>query len=351
LAVSALPHLLLAWRAGHWTARLGTLKTVIATDWARASIFAGLALAWPRVAPGSELAVLFAASFVANLASALFNPAILSLPLDLGGSGALQQLTALIDACFSFGNILGPICAALLYPKIGLRGLFLLNGLSYALAAVLETGVDAAAPAAADGVREDSGSTAGMRRLLRNDPLLRLMLGAFLAVNLCSGPLFAFLPLFVKSAYGGTISSLAWLETSLGIGMAAGGVALSLVRLESRSGLKISWGTGLAAASYVAFSMTRTSWQGCACLAAMGFAVAANNIFILNVFQTRPAPADVPVVMSLVNLISTASLPVSMGVVGLLIGAVEVRRLALTCSVLCAAAAAFLISRRELRTL
>src|SRR6185312_600788 len=121
LAVSALPHLLLAWQAGHWTNLLGPLKTVIWADWARAAIFAGLALLWPRVEPGSELAVLFAASFLSNLAGALFNPAVMSLPLHLGEASALQQLTAVIDSCFSLGNIFGPLCSALLYPWIGLR--------------------------------------------------------------------------------------------------------------------------------------------------------------------------------------------------------------------------------------
>lgn len=350
LAVSALPHLLLAWRAGHWTTIIGPLKTVIGADWIRAAIFAGLAFAWPRVQPGAELAVLFAASFAANLASALFNPAIMSLPLYLGEASGLQQLTAMIDSCFSLGNIIGPILSALLYPRIGLRGLFLFNGLSYALAAVLESGVLTTLPASADSGEAGAPRRAdGMGALLRADSLLRVMMGGFLGMNLFFGPLLVFLPLFATAAYGGTINTLASLETSLGAGAALGGVFLALIRFDSKPGAKICLGMGLMAASYVGFTLTRAPWQGCACLAALGFFLATANVFILNLFQARPAPRDVPTVMSMVNLISTASLPFSMGVLGLLVGKVEVRSLALSCSCMLTLVTAFLVSNRELR--
>jgi MFS family permease len=350
LAVSALPHLLLAWRAGHWTNIIGPLKTVIWADWIRAAIFAVLALAWPRVPSGAELAVLFSASFAANLASALFNPAIMSLPLYLGEASVLQQLTALIDSCFSLGNIIGPLCSALLYPWLGLRGLFLFNSLSYAFAAALESGVLTRLPASAGGeAAETSSAPSGMRDLLRGDSLLRIMMGGFLGMNLFFGPLLVFLPLFAKAAYGGTIGTLASLETSLGAGTALGSVFLSLVRFDSKIGAKICSGMALMACAYVGFTLTRAPWQGCACLAALGFFLATSNVFILNLFQTRPAPKDVPTVMSLVNLISTASLPFSMGVLGLLVGRVEIRSLALACSCMLLLVTAFLVSNRELR--
>jgi MFS family permease len=349
LAVSALPHLLLAWKAGHWTNVLGPLKTVIWADWIRAGIFAGLALVWPQVAPGSQLAALFAASFLANLASALFNPAIMSLPLYLGESSALQQLTAVIDSCFSLGNIFGPLCSALLYPWIGLRGLFLFNGLSYALAAALESGVLTRLPASAG---DESGAAArpsGMADLLRGDSLIRLMLGGFLGMNLFFGPLLVFLPLFAKAAYGGTIGTLASLETALGAGTALGGVVLTLIPFGARPGAKICAGMTMMAAAYVGFTLTRAPWQGCACLAALGFFLATANVFILNLFQSRPAPRDVPTVMSLVNMISTASLPFSMAAMGLLVGRVEVRSLAVACSCMLLVVTVLLASSRELR--
>jgi len=351
LGVSALPHLLFSWHSGRWTSRLGPLKTVVGTDLFRGALFLLLAPMWMGISPGAKLPVLFAFSFVSNMAGALFNPAIMSLPVFLPERNLLQQLTALIDSCFSFGNILGPLLSALLYPRLGLSGLFLFNGLSYLFAAALESRVvlapaEAAAPGAAG--PEASRSAAA---LLRGDGLLAFMLGGFLAVNLFLGPLMVFLPLYVKNGYHGTIGALAELETALAAGMVLGGVVLSVLRLDSRAGVKIAGSMTVVALAYLAFALSRRAWQGAACLFVLGAALSMVNIFALNLFQSRPAAKDVPTVMSLVNLISVASLPFSMTAVGFLVEKVPIRGLALASGALLLAATLTVASNKELRAL
>ena len=63
-----------------------------------------------------EMVLLFALTIVVNVGAAVFNPAIMSLPpaLSLSRDDLLGQLTAMIDSCFSLGNILGPLGAAVL---------------------------------------------------------------------------------------------------------------------------------------------------------------------------------------------------------------------------------------------
>jgi MFS family permease len=353
LGVSALPHLLLSWHSGRWTSRLGPLKTVVRTDLFRGVLFLALAPVWISIQPAARLPVLFAFSFVSNLAGALFNPAIMSLPVFLPEKNLLQQLTALIDSCFSFGSILGPLLSALLYPRLGLSGLFFFNGASYLFAASLESRVvlaPAAAPetgAAAPQPEEPKNAV----KVLRGDGLLAFMLGGFLAVNLFLGPLMVFLPLFVKNGYHGSIGALAGLETALAAGMVLGGVALSVLRLDSRVGIKIAGSMTAVALAYLAFAFSRRTWQGGACLFVLGSALSMVNIFALNLFQSRPAAKDVPTVMSLVNLISVASLPFSMAAVGFLIEAMPVRTLALVSGALLMTATLAVASNRELRAL
>jgi hypothetical protein len=347
LAVSALPHLLLALHAGRWTSALGPLRTVIAADWARAFVFVALAAAWPGVAAGLRIPALFAASFAANAAGALFNPAIMALPVSLAAPECLQALTALVDTSFSLANVIGPAASALLYPVIGLRGLLLFNGVSYAFAAVLESGVRPRA-AAADADAPD-GRADGIAAVLRADRLVRFMLGGFLAMNLLFAPLLVFLPLFARAAYGGTIGTLAALESSLSGGTLLATAALSVLAPKAGLGARIALGMCATAAAYAAFVLTRAPWQGMLCLAAFGFFLAASNVFILTLFQTRPRPANVPVVMSLVNVIGTASLPLSMGVLGLLVGRFSPRALALCCALGLAAVVARVASDPELR--
>lgn len=348
LAVSALPHLLLALHAGRWTAALGALRTVIAADWARAAVFVALAALWPRVGANLQVPALFAASFAANAAGALFNPAIMALPVSLAAPEGLQALTALVDTSFSLANVIGPACSALLYPLVGLRGLLLFNGLSYAFAAALESGVRPRAAAADGGA--DAGKADGIAAVLGADRLVRFMLGGFLAMNLFFAPLLVFLPLFARAAYGGTIGTLASLESSLSGGTLLATAALSVLSLKAGLGARIAGGMGVMAAAYVGFTLTRAPWQGCLCLGALGFFLAASNVFILTLFQTRPRPANVPVVMSLVNVISTASLPLSMGVMGLLVGRFDARALAIACACGLALVTAFVASDRGLRS-
>src|ERR1039458_5141968 len=106
----------------------------------------------------------------------------------------------------------------------------------------------------AAGVQKQHGQTFTIRVKMRMGGNVQSpIIGGFLGMNLFFGPLLVFLPLFARAAYGGTIGTLASLETSLGAGTALGGVFLSLVRFDSKAGAKICLGMGLMAVSYVGF--------------------------------------------------------------------------------------------------
>ena len=222
---------------------------------------------------------------------------------------------------------MGPLLSAVLYPVLGLKGLFIFNGASYFLAAFMESKIKMAPvenPEASPLVEN-----ASMGKVFRKDSLVAFMLGLFLAMNLFLGPLMVFLPLFVKRIYQGSINTLAWLETSMALGMVLGGVFLSVANLNLRRG-KIISAMMVVAISYLGFTFAKQPWEGALCLLVLGAFLAMSNILALNLFQVRPAQQDVPTVMSLVNLISVASLPVSMICVGFLVEKIEIHRLALS---------------------
>jgi MFS transporter, DHA3 family, macrolide efflux protein len=359
LGVAALPHLLLSWSSGRWMMKWGPLKTVIWTDVFRGLLFISLCLLWQSsgksISEEHGVAVLFIFVFISNFAGALFNPAILSLPVFLPDKSLVQQTTALIDSCFSFGNIVGPLLSTALYPVVGLPGLFLFNGLSYLFAALLEMQIQVVeAPAPEAGSAEvPVAKPRGMSELLRGDRLLSFMLGGFLAINIFLGPLMVFLPMFAKAQYRGSIGTLASLEMAIAIGMVLGGMALTVVRLDSqpgaKKGVKIATSMVVVAVSYLAFALSSEAWVGCVVLLILGFALSLVNILCLNLFQSRPEPEEVPTVMSLVNLISTASLPFSMIIVGYLVEKIDTRSLALSFSGILAVITLGVVSNRELR--
>jgi hypothetical protein len=228
--------------------------------------------------------------------------------------------------------VLGPVCSALLYPWIGLRGLLLFNGLSYFLAAVVEANI----PLKKSATQSEPSLSPDLARstlnVLRSDRLVGFVLISFCLMNLVLSPMIAFLPLFSREIFQGRIGTFASLEAALGIGTVAGGIALSMMQFQAKTGSRAITGILVIATMYFLFGLNREPLIACLVLCVLGVALTVVNVTMMTFFQTRPAPADVPVVMSLVNLISAGVVPVSMLLVGSIVGQVDLRKLVLTLS-------------------
>ena len=354
IALGALPHLLLAAKSGSFVSRWGALPTVIWTDVLRAILFIAIAIAVPFIPSDNNLlVVLMVSAFVSNIAGALFNPAILSLPLDMMEPGDdRDKLTALIDSCFSWGNVLGPLASAITYAWIGLAGMLAVNGLSYLASAglalaiklpVLSPNLDSSAatpipiPTSEEPVcaKENSPSSPGSQsisQVLKSQPVISGMLFTFLFMNFFLAPLMIFMPWYAKNVYADGIVALAKLEFSLGIGTVAGGMLLSLVKLPGSTWARISLSLFMMALAYLAFTFTHDIWLGCLSVLVLGFFLSLANVVCLTFFQSTPEPKDVPTVMGLVNLISVASLPISMGILGAFVESIPVPTFAASCA-------------------
>ncbi|MBX9688303.1 MAG: MFS transporter [Candidatus Obscuribacterales bacterium] len=344
IALGALPHFLFASKSGFWISKWGELKTIIWTDLGRGLLFLLAALISPVLAEKEKLLLLLMLlTFISNLAGALFNPAILSLPVLMMRAGDLRdKLTALIDSCFSWGNVLGPLVSALVYAQVGLPGLFLINGLSYLFSAYLAVGIKIRPlmSQSADGAIQDDASLESMIvnasispprtvfELLRKQTVISGMLFTFLLMNLFLAPLMIFMPWYAKNVYGDGIAGLAKLEFFLGIGTVMGSILLSLIRLPGSIWLKVAFSLCLMSVSYLSFTFSHTVWQGAVAVLFLGFFLAIANVTTLTFFQSAPEAQDVPAVMGLVNLISVASLPLSMGVLAAFIEKLSVPALA-----------------------
>lgn len=357
IAFGALPHFLFATVSGHWIARWGALKTVIGADIFRGLLF--VLCAWVASFTKSDfhlLTLLMVSAIVSNIAGSLFNPAILSLPVSMLEEGEKRdKLTALIDSCFSFGNVLGPLCSALAYAWTGLTGLLAINGLSYLFSAALALGIKmpkALAIEVTTGGVQDSkqpeisahndslhgssnkAKTKSISVLMKEQPVIALMLLTFLLMNFFLAPLMVFMPWYVKNIYHMDIMGLARIEAFMGVGTVIGGLLLSVVKIPGATWKRVCAFLFLMSLSYLSFTMSVSIWHGCISVFLLGFFLALANVVLLTFFQSAPSPDDVPVVMGMVNLISVASLPISMGIVGAFIEHVNVPQFAAICAVL-----------------
>jgi hypothetical protein len=324
LVVGGLPHAILIKNSSLMINRLSALKTVLYSDLARGFIYVlafGLVLFFPQwLHPSSSsshvLWLLFVSVFLSNIFSAFFNPAILSLAVEIREFDDIQKLTAKLSTVTSFATILGPVLGLFAFNQFGLSGLFIIAGISYIASAYSVSLVTKSSSKSASA--SEDAVAANSFRIFQTKEIIGVMLGVFLVMNLLLSPLQVLMPTMAKELFGNSFNSLAILETLLGAGILLGGALLSFITIQKRT-LFWTWAflVGLSCA-FLSFTFA-TSLTVCSfALFLMGFSLGLANVLIINILQTQPNVDEVPKIMSLVNLISTATLPFSLALLGIL---------------------------------
>lgn len=334
IATSGLPHLALAWRAGRIINALGPLRVVVWADLLRGVLFLAAAALLQVLPHSADIAVLFALALLGNLGAALFNPAILSLPVRLARREFYQpnQLTALLSSCGATGTIVGPALAALIYQAGGLETVLAITGAAYLAAGLIEQRVRLPRAEEPSARAAQVQGSIGIGAVVRRHPLVGWLLGLLLLVNLGMGPIVLFLPLYAASEFSGGIAAQAWLQSSIGAGMILGGLATAVFGLPGSRRLRVSLPVIITTACYLGFALSLSLPLSCALLLAMGAALAASNAGLIGLFQTIPDEHEVPALMAMVNLFGVASLPLSMAVIGVVLHAAPVTTVATVCA-------------------
>lgn len=343
LVIGGLPHAFLVKFSGRLIQKLSALKTVLYSDLARGVVYF-VAFSFVTIFPhwatsGKEtiestyiLFLLFTSVFIANIFSAFFNPAIMSLSVEIKEADEIQKLTAKLSSITSFSTILGPIIGLYVFNAFGLSGLFIICSLSYFLSAFALALVNKKETRGFESTTESTVSTD--TRFFSTHKVIAVMLLVFLCINLTLSPIQVLMPTLAKDLFGNSFNALAVLEMFLGVGILLGGVLLSVFSIQKRM-LFWTWlFLLLMSFSYVGFNVvpyfsTMVSYiepysirldliLSSVSVFFIGFTLGMANILILNILQTQPKAADVPKVMSYVNLISTATLPFSLAFLGLL---------------------------------
>lgn len=322
LAASFLPHLFMAFYSTTLIYRIGALKTVIVSEFFRGAVLLVLFLAiWLFQLEGhSLLTSLFIAGFLVGLGSSLFNPAMLSLPPRLVTPEKVVGLNALIDSSMSVSTILGASFAIFLLNFIDLKMLILLNALSFICAGFLQMGLKARSVAVNTESAEES-SQLGVQFVLQKYPEIARMLGSFLFLNLAFTPLLVMIPWYVDNKYLGDSSSLAIIEGSMGLGAFITGIFMSLSSFQINSSKRISMislVSFLFGVFFLIFAYSQATWHGGVVLFAIGILSTFLNIQVLTHFQTALKEDEIPAIMTAVNIISAAAVPVSLGFSGLI---------------------------------
>ena len=236
--------------------------------------------------------------------------------VEVKESDNVQKLTAKLSTVTSFATLLGPILGLFAFNRFGLSGLFIIAGVSYIASAYMISLVTK--PSLKSARSSDEVSDPNSVSVFQTKKIIGVMLVVFLVMNLLLSPLQVLMPTMAKDLFGNSFNSLAILETLLGAGILLGGTILSFVTIKTRN-LFWTWVflMGLSL-SFLSFTFA-TSLQVCSiALFLMGSSLGLANVLIINILQTQPEANEVPKVMSFVNLISTATLPFALALLGLL---------------------------------
>ncbi len=331
VALAALPHLLLFTLSGRFVSRHGALRTVMQMDLFRGLVYCAAIFASLQLPPAAVIYVLCFATFLSGFGSALFNPAILSLPVHIEPPERVPSLTALVDVCFSLGNVLGPIFSVAAYAQWGLNGLFLANAVSYFVAAYLSYKISPLSTTAAEELISEFKPGRELLGILRRYPTATGMLACFAFMNLFFAPLQVFIPWYAKHVYENGITGVAQLELAIGIGSVSGGLFIAWKKLPGSFFLRTFGTLFVLCISFLCFLRSSTILEGVVSLFALGFSLGLVNVVLLGFFQLHPKMEHVPFLMSLVNLISVAMVPISMVLIGAWIDDSRMHSLSVIC--------------------
>lgn len=321
LTVSFLPHLMMAFFSTRLINTLGPLRTVISTSFFRSAVLFLLVAAFSFVDLKDEalLVALFVAGFFIGVGSSLFNPAILTLPPRLVPADKVVGLNALIDSSMSISTIMGATFAIFLLNLVSLKTLILINAISFMVSGLLQLGLETTSALSESG--EENPPHISPKTVLRKYPDIARLLLSFLFLNLVFTPILVMIPWYVEKIYQGDSSSLATIEGCMGLGAFLTGIFLSLshLKLEGEKRIKmIATVSFLFGAFFLLFSFSQHTWQGAVVLFCVGILSTFLNIQVLTYFQTALPEEEVPAIMTAVNIISAASVPLSLSFSGLI---------------------------------
>lgn len=196
------------------------------------------------------------------------------------------------------------LCVDILTAALGIGALWLVH---------VPQPVRAGAPGALN-VRRD---LAEALRYMRGMPGLMILVFMAVAINFVLIPAGTLLPLLVKDHFGGGAEEFGWMESSFGIGVVVGGVALSLWGGFKRKIVTSQVGVVGIGIAHVALGVTPGTWFAVALASGFvaGFMMSFNGA-AYAVLQATIAPEMQGRVFTLITSLATGISPVSLAVAG-----------------------------------
>ncbi|MCG5451250.1 MFS transporter [Micromonospora hortensis] len=265
--------------------RLNLRRLMVVCELIQAVVLLVIVLTMP------SLPVLLALVAIRATASQLFQPASRAAVPALVGDSDLETANSTLGFGSNAAEAVGPLLAAALFPLVGLRGVLLVDAVSFLVSAVLLATLPSLPPATADGHQPSllRQARAGIGYLL-SVPTVRVIFLGFTAVVAFNGVDDVALVLLAQKTFHVGESAVGLLLGAVGVGLVAGYAMLS--KWGSRASMPLLLIAGFAVSS-VGNLLTGLAWAVAAAIglqAVRGFGLAAMDVASSTLLQ-RTVPA------------------------------------------------------------
>ncbi len=324
LLLTSLPRALLGPLGGKLADRFGSVRTMVIADLVSTLAVGLVALSiWWRAEPFVMVLALGAGNLVLGVASACFDPAVLSLIPVLTPGPRLAKGNAAHQSSRIGGQILGQGLAGMLFSALGAAGAFFLNALSFFISALTEAGIRVpgggsgrrSAPAGRSLLRE----TVAMLRGVLRQPDLRALLLYIAAFHLCLSCLPVLLPFYAEHALLLSDRWFGFFIAAYTVGIMVGfAVAGSLPPPASRFRLVAVVGV-VVGALFGATALARSFLLAWPLLLGIGVGIGIIIVNLMTELQIRSPEGDRGGIMGAAEAVGGTSFPLGMALTGILL--------------------------------
>ncbi|WP_315072041.1 MFS transporter [uncultured Clostridium sp.] len=255
--LSLLPLLIAYPFAGVIGDRLNRKTIMVATDITSAAAILGLTFA--AYTDKINLTLLLTVQVIVSLLNGLFDPATKGMLPQLVAPEKLTQANSTLASLRTLSGLLSPILGAILYEKLGIASIFLINGISFLLSGscsmlINYKHVKRESAAGAQGYIADLSQ--GIKFVLDNKIISKLCT-FFLLIYAIIQPIFTVvLPLFFKTQLAYSDKQYGYLQMILILGALLGSILVALLfGKENKISNPLMIGCGLLMVTMLAFSV------------------------------------------------------------------------------------------------
>ncbi|SDX32747.1 Major Facilitator Superfamily protein [Marininema mesophilum] len=321
MMVTAIPRVVFMMWGGVIADRFDRVRIMFLSSGARCLLIVAMVyLLWAKGLPLLYL-LLFAGVF--GVLDAFFGPASQSILPQIIKKEQLLKANSFMEITRNFGVILGPIFAGVILKWGSFIASFSVSGVALMIACLFLTGIQLHKDQTTSSYREKKSTFQELKEGIHYvwaTPWLRtLMLIALLTNLLLQGPLQGGIPLMVKYQLHGDALDLSFLEGSIAGGMIGGALLIGWLNFRRRRMLISIILIMFLGVAIAIFSVIMETWQGMIVLAFGGVAISMSNTIIITLFQERVDKEKIGRVMSLVVTAAMGFIPLSHGLVSLIL--------------------------------